>query len=564
MIHSPTFVPFIRADGLSRSFGDHHVLTDVSFTVHAGARAGLIGQNGSGKTTLLRLLAHVDAPDAGAVLHPSWARVGLLWQDLPIAPSLSLAHAFDHAQEEHRAIRERVETASRALAEDPHNALKAASFEEALEAAERAEVWTLEARREEMTFGLGLSEINTERPVGSLSGGQRSRLMLAMLLLSSPDVLLLDEPTNHLDDEAAQFLAQILNSWEGPVIAASHDRAFLDDIATEILDLDPVPHVRGDPATISSAQVSGLTRTRGRYSDHVLARLNERESWEEQYAAEQAELKRLRSRTKSDQHVGHAGRPPRSEARASKKFYSDRNARVVKRRVDDAQRRHDTLSATQVRRPPRELVFRGLTVAGRPTGADNAAIHARGVAVRGRLHPVDVTVGPGESLLVIGPNGSGKSTLLGVLAGVIESTSGSINRSGRVAFLAQDAPGWESGASVEQAYAQTIGAQRALQVPATTFGLLHQKDLVRPVNVLSTGVLRRLDLATILASPAEILVLDEPTNHLSLDLATALEAELGAYPGIVVVASHDRWLRQHWTGRVLDLSGGPSKEVAGL
>lgn len=555
----PSSAPFIRAAGVSRSFGDHQVLSDVSFTVHAGARAGLIGQNGSGKSTLLRLLAGVDQPDAGAVEVPVGARVGLLWQDFPLPAEVSVTETVRRAQAPLLLLRDRVERAGAALAEAPEDPGRTRALDEALDAAQRADAWTAEAAADATLAGLGLGGLEPGRTVATLSGGQRSRLMLACLLLERPDVLLLDEPTNHLDDAAADFLRRTLLAWRGPVLAASHDRAFLDDVATEILDLDPVPSPvaggagSGEGSPDEGAAVRGLTRTRGRYSDHVLARLDEREAWERRYASEQGELRRLRARAREAHTVGHPGAEPRSEGGAAKKFYADRNARVVKRRVDDAARRREALEASQVRRPPRELVFRGLDAAGTPKSAA-AGLTLREAAVAGRLAPVTLDAGPGEQVLVEGPNGSGKSTLLAVLDGGLAPTSGTATVRGRVGLLAQDPAPLDPDVTVERAYRAAVGDARADEVPLTAFGLIHPRDLARPAGVLSTGQLRRLELAIVLADPPDVLALDEPTNHLSLDLATALEELLPGYSGIVVVASHDRWLRRRWRGRVLELA----------
>ncbi|MFD1102424.1 ATP-binding cassette domain-containing protein, partial [Schaalia naturae] len=334
--------PFLRASGLSRSFGERRVLTDVAFTVHAGARAGLIGQNGSGKSTLLRILAGIDRADAGTVEVPAGARIGLLRQDFPLDAAASLREVLHEAQAPQFLARARVEQAGDALALDPDDPERIRELDEAVAAAERTGAWTAESRAEAAVAGLGLASVDPGRAVETLSGGQRARLMLAGLLLARPDILLLDEPTNHLDDDAADFLHRVLAGWHGPVIAASHDRAFLDDIATEILDLDPVPASLapgGLDEDAPATEVRGLTRTRGRYSDHVLQRLGEREAWERRYAAEQEELRRLRARGRDSHLVGHSGAAPRTEGRAARKFYADRNARVVRRRVDDAARR---------------------------------------------------------------------------------------------------------------------------------------------------------------------------------------------------------------------------------
>ena len=558
-----THSPVISVDGISRSFGDHHVLTDVTFSVHSGARAGLIGQNGSGKTTLLRILAGEDEPDAGAVHVPAGSTVALLHQDSPITPSMGVDAAAAEAQSPQRAAIRAVEEASAAMESIDEGEAAALALERALALADRTDAWTMDADRERVLAGLGLGGVDPSREVRTLSGGQLSRLRLARLLLSRPDILLLDEPTNHLDDGAAAFLASLLEGWRGPVIAASHDRAFLDDVATEILDLDPAPSglegaASAPASSISDRNVRGLTRTRGRYTDHLMARLDEREAWERRYSAEQAELKRLRAQARDSHTVGHLGREPRTEARASKKFYSDKNARVVKRRVDDATRRFEELEASQVRKPPKELVFRGLGASGREPRGD-ASLLARDVAVAGRLAPVTFDLRAGDQLLVTGANGSGKSTLLAVLAGELEATGGSWSATGRVGLMAQNPRGFAADATVREAYAAAVGAAVAAEVPVETFGLLHPRDLSRPVGELSTGTLRRLDLAIELADPPEVLALDEPTNHLSLDVVTALEDALPGYPGIVIVASHDRWLRRRWGangGRQLELAGG--------
>lgn len=554
--------PFIRARGVSVTIADLHVLTDVSLTVHAGARAGLIGANGSGKTTLLKVLAGHLAPDAGTVEAPGGARVGLLSQEFPFPPAWTLRACIQEALAPLTAMVERVERAGLALAQAPTDPARQAELDRALTLAEAHDAWAPESERDRMLAGLGLGQVDPTRAVGTLSGGQRARLHLACVLLGRPDVLLLDEPTNHLDDAAAAHLAELLTTWSGPVVAASHDRAFLDDIATEILDLDPVPTTAAGvplPSTgaVGDPTLRGLTRTRGGYSAHVLARLDEREAWEERFALEQAQLRKLRARTRSDQEVGHAGRAPRTEAHASKKFYADRNARVVRRRVDDARRRLDTLEENQVRRPPREPTFRGLDVAGAPHLA-GAQVRLRGAGVRGRLAPVTLDLGAGEHLLVAGPNGSGKSTLAALLAGSLVPDVGRVEVSGRVGLLTQDPPTAPTGTTVEAFYRERVGEARAAEVPLGAFGLLAPRAFSRRVVDLSTGMRRRLDLACLLADPPAVLVLDEPTNHLSLDLTTALESLLPDYPGIVVVTSHDRWLRRSWTGSRLEVGDAPA------
>lgn len=545
----------LRLDGVSRSFPDRRVLTDVSLVVSAGEIACLIGENGSGKSTLLRIAAGLDAADSGSVSVPGV--VGLYHQEPPFPVAWTVAEVLEDAVAPVRALTDAVEHESRRLADGEDSAAERLGF--AIEAAHRHHAWEIEHRVDRVVSGLGIHRSPRQRRVCELSGGQVARLALAWLLLRSPDTLLLDEPTNHLDDAGSDLLAELLRDWAGPVLIASHDRAFIDEVAIALLDLDPVPlahaAVRGD--TDSPGSAFGVTRFGGGFTAYLTRRREERERWVRRYRDEQAELSRLRARVRSDHTVGHPGRPPRSEARASKKFYSDRNATVVARRVNDAARAMARLERDQVRRPPARLRFRGIEA---PVGRSRRAVagpvlSAMGVAVTGRLARTDVALGARSRLLVTGPNGSGKSTLLQVLAGRLSPDSGSVTVHGpaRRGLLAQETAWPDAGIGVREAYARAVGPQVAARVPLTRLGLVAGRDLDRPVGALSVGQRRWLDLAVLLADPPEVLLLDEPTNHLSVLLATELEVALADYPGAVVVASHDRWLRSSWDGEVVQL-----------
>lgn len=563
----------LRLDGISIAFAGRRVLTDVSFAVPAGDRTGLIGENGSGKTTLLRIIAGLTRPDTGTVSATAPGgrapRIGLLHQEPPFPATASIAQALESAVAPLRAAADEVDAAASALAAEPDDQSLARRYAEALETAERLGVWEVDARIDAMVTGLGLGDLPRDRQTRRLSGGQRSRLALAWLLLSAPDVLLLDEPTNHLDDAATEHLRGVLSTWTGPVLIASHDRAFLDEAVTSLVDLDPapIPHAVAGPLVGDGDGTGiGITRFTGAYTDYLHARLDARERWERQYRDEQAELKRLRSAVGENQSVGHRDWKPRSEVRMAQKYYADRNAKVVARRVNDARTRLADLQERQIRKPPAELHFRGLTAAQGVESSQRTwsgpVLTASRVAVADRLAPTSLTVSSGEKWLITGANGSGKSTLLHLLAGVLDPTSGTINRPTgvRVALLTQevDLPDpQERGPdrTTRQAYEDLVGMERAEQVPLNTFGLIAARDEHRAVGVLSVGQQRRLALAVLLADPPDVLLLDEPTNHLSLLLVTQLEAAIPHYPGSVVVASHDRWLRRTWTGQHLDLNG---------
>ena len=540
---APTTALHLRAEGVSLAFGDRRVLTDVSLVVPAGVPTGLLGENGSGKSTLLRVLAGTLPPDTGEVHAPG--PVGLLHQELPLDPErTTVDQAVQDALRHARALEQELTAAGEALAEDDAPAA-AARYDELLTRATLADVWNAEVRAAEILAGLGLADVPGDRMLAQVSGGQRGRLALAHLLITRPTTLLLDEPTNHLDDQAADYLAALLAEHPGPVLVASHDRAFLDAATHGQLDLDPSPSPLEE-------EPGGLTAFTGTFTDYLHARLDARERWERRHRDEQEELSRLRTQVKNSHQVGHEGRGPRTEARASKKFYADRNATVVSRRVRDAERRLEELERIQVRKPPAELHFTGVPAAGRGPTAGAVLLAAAEAGVRGRLAPTSVSLAAGEKLLITGANGSGKSTLLALLAGTLEPDTGSVSVTAGRGLLAQDEEVDEEGT-----VRGLLGGLPGEAAPEL-MGLVHPRDLDRPLGLLSRGQQRRAALAALLADPPALLLLDEPTNHLSLDLATRLERAVQEWEGTVVIASHDRWLRRRWSGRTLHLAAPAS------
>lgn len=571
-IHTPAHAStHLRIDGISKSFGARRVLTDISATVGAGERVGLIGENGTGKSTLLRIVAGIEQADIGtaqAVMPGAIApRVGLLHQEPPFAPDETILQAIEAAVRPVRAAIAELERASAALADASNmsDVDAADSYALALEHVDRIGGWEIDTRVETVLAGVGIAELARDRPTRTMSGGQRARLSLAWLLLHAPDVLLLDEPTNHLDDDATNFLTRTLNNWGGPVLFASHDRAFLDEVATALFDLDPLPHLHsathpliqdGDGAGI------GVNRFTGSYTDYLRQRADALQRWERQYRDEQATLVKLRAAANASHSVGHADWTPRTESRIAQKFYGDRNARVVSRRVNDFAARAAKLEEVRLRKPPVALTFTGI-----PASASSASLGelgpilvATGVAVNGRLAPTTLSVSAGDKWLVTGPNGVGKSTLLRILARIEPFHTGQVQIAAnvRIGLLGQDVTfkdPHELGMSrtVQDAYRDGVGKVMAETMPLTDFGLISPRDLHRPLQTLSVGQRQRLALAILLANPPELLILDEPTNHLSLALAEQLESALLQHRGAVIVASHDRWLRQRWAEKTFEI-----------
>jgi len=524
----------ISLTGISHSFGDRAVFSDLSLVVDGSERLGLIGENGAGKSTLLAILAGELEPDAGSVSRAG--STGLLRQEVIHEPGDTAGDLVERALAPLRALETELRDAAAHLTERTESA--DLRYERALAAADAAELWSVDSRRDTLLAGLGVGDLPLDRPLVEISGGQRSRVALAALLLSRPHALVLDEPTNHLDDAAVSFLREQLLAWRGPVIFASHDRAFLDEVATALVDIDP-----------SRGRSSTVTRFGGSYTDYLAAKAAERSRWEAQFAAEVQELDDLEHAVAvTSREIAH-DRPWRDNDRMAKGLKKNTIEGQISRRVRNARGRLDELREYRVARPTEVLSFAGI-----PSGShaldDEALLTVDEARVDGRLAIDEFTVAPATRLLVTGANGAGKSSLLALLAGELPPTSGSVRRRRglRVGLLAQDVVWRDASRAARDVYESAVGEKRAGLVPLADLGLLPARDLDRPTGALSIGQQRRLALAVIIARPPHVFLLDEPTNHLSLSLATELEEALGSYPGAVIIASHDRWLRRRWDG----------------
>ncbi len=533
-------LPAVHVSGLDVWFGTRQVLHDLDLTVAPGRRTGLVGENGSGKSTLLRALSGTlpsRALVSGTVDVPP--DVVMLGQEPPFRDDATIGSVLAGALAPLRRMVADVERLSADLEDEAAQTAYAA----ALDLAVVHEAWDADRRAAESAERLGLGVLDPQRAVGTLSGGQRTRLAVATVMTTRPSCLLLDEPTNHLDDDAVEQLTTFLRDLPGVVVLASHDRVLLDDVCTDLFDLDP-----SDLGTDGR----GGRRFGGGWTAYEEQRAATRRRWEETYAAQQEELARLRAATRIGTSAIAHNRPPRDNDKFIYAFKGANVERTLARRKRDAERRLAVAEREQVRKPRPPLELRAdLTAA----GTVGRLVQVRDLEVPGRLRVDRLDVEVGEHLLVSGANGSGKSTLLGVLAGRLQPSSGSVSVAARrVAELVQDVRFDEPGRSARATYDELVGAERASLMPLRQLGLLPPDRHGTPVGLLSVGQRRRLGLAVAVAAAPDLLLLDEPTNHISLALAGELEEALRTTPGTVVVASHDRWLRRRWDGAELPLT----------
>jgi macrolide transport system ATP-binding/permease protein len=534
----------LSAHSLSKSYAGRAVLDGLDVAAGPGERLGLVGQNGSGKSTLLRLLAGREEPDSG------WVRrrgsLGYLAQVPELPAGGTIADAVDAALGEFRALEERMRALEARMA--AHDAVLD-EYGEVLAEYEAREGWSADARAAKALAGLGLGEVDPQRSVATLSGGQGARLALALALVRAPDVLLLDEPTNHLDDEALGFLEAELRDRRGVLIAASHDRAFLDAVCTSIIDLDPMLTVRPDGTPVLSPG-----RYTGAYTDYLAGKAAARARWEQAYLAWRDETNALQDVVRrTARQVGHSNRAPRDNDKFAPYFFGQKVDAAVARRVRDAEVRLDRLREQRVPKPRPQLRL-SARLDGDPP--DGVLIAAREVDVPSRVAVRALDVSAATRLLVTGPNGAGKSSLLAVLAGALEPVHGRVmhSRGLRIGWLPQQGSFPDPAVSALTAFAAgRPGLPDEHRPTLVGLGLLPPRDLDTPVGRLSVGQQRRLALARLLTSQPQVLLLDELTNHLSLSLVDELEEAVIASGLAVVVVSHDRWLRRRWPGDLLEL-----------
>ncbi|WP_210503775.1 ABC-F family ATP-binding cassette domain-containing protein [Nocardioides xinjiangensis] len=536
---SGTLAPLV-VTGLSVGYPDRAVLTGVDLLAQPGRRIGLVGENGAGKSTLLRAVAGrlpARARTSGTVSAPD--DLVLLGQEPPFADTASVADVLLMALAPLRAAVADVERLAGHVGTEDGDA----AYGRALELALAHDAWDADRRAALAAARLGLDGLDADRVVGTLSGGQRTRLALATIMTTRPTCLLLDEPTNHLDDDAIEVLTGFLQDLPGAVVLASHDRVLLDDVCTDLVDLD---------AGALGTDGSGGRRFGGGWSAYEAARADARRRWEETYAEQQDGIARLRAATRIGTGAVAHGRGPTDGDKFVHAFKGARVEQTLARRKRDAQRRLEAAEREQVPKPPARLTFRGRLTAG-ASASVGPLVRARDLEVAGRLRLDRLDVAAGEHLLVTGPNGAGKSTLLGVLSGRLTATAGAVEVSARtVRELTQDPDVVDPARSAAATYDDAV---RGLpDAPALReLGLLHPRDHRTPVGGLSVGQRRRLGLAAAIAAGPDLLLLDEPTNHVSLALAGELEEALATSPGGVVLASHDRWLRRRWDGPELAL-----------
>jgi sulfate-transporting ATPase len=497
-----------------------YILKDISLSFFPGAKIGVLGLNGSGKSTLLRIMAGIDKDIEGEAIPLKGIHIGYLPQEPQLDPNKTVRGNVEEAVAEIKAVLDRFNEVNNAFADpDADFDVLLAEQAELQEKIEAAGAWELDRKLEIAADALRLPDWDAD--VTKLSGGEKRRVALCRLLLSNPDMLLLDEPTNHLDAESVAWLERFLHDYPGTVVAVTHDRYFLDNVAGWILELD-----RG----------AGIP-WEGNYSSWLEQKEKRLEQEEKQETSRQkamkAELEWVRSNPK--------GRHAKSKARL---------ARFEELSSVDVQKRNET---QEIYIPPGPRL-------------GDVVIHAdhisKGFGDRLLISDLSFKLPPGGIVGIIGPNGAGKTTLFRMMAGIDQPDSGNLTlgQTVQLAYVDQLRDDMNPNNTVFEEISDgldviTVGKY---ETPSRAYvGRFNFKgsDQQKRIGDLSGGERNRVHLAKLLKSGGNVLLLDEPTNDLDVETLRALEEALLAFPGCAVVISHDRWFLDRIATHILAFEG---------
>lgn len=503
----------LSVENVTHTFGDKAIFTKICFRLLPGEHAGLVGSNGAGKSTLLRILAGELLPDSGKVEWLPHVKIGYLQQhtDLEAGTTImqNLQGAFAHLYEMEQSM---LLAAEKMAAADGNLEQLVARYGALQSMLDHSGFYQIDAKIQEVAAGLGLVELGLNRQVEQLSGGQRTKLLLAKLLLEEPDVLLLDEPTNFLDDMHIAWLTHYLKSYKHAYMVVSHDEAFLNEIATTIFHLEH----------------QTIKRHAGNYE--AFARNEEQNKRKVQAAFEnqQKEISRLESFIQ------------KNKVRKAKQAKSREKVLERMERIEKPTTAQQPRFMFHVQTEPVSRIF-----------------EARKMLVgyaEPLLGPIDLQVKRGEKIAVVGYNGIGKSTMLKTLLGYVPPVSGAVQRGERVkaAYFAQ-----EESAS-EQTPLELLWSmrpdltQKEIRQALARSGLTEQ-HIRQPICSLSGGEQAKVRLCGLMLTESNVLVLDEPTNHLDVRAKEALKEALKQYKGTILLVSHEPAFYEEWVTQVWQL-----------
>ena len=492
----------VAGENLGKYYGAQDVFADISFQVAHGDKVALVGVNGVGKTTLLRIIAGLEGPTAGRLSQAKSLRVGYLSQRPDLSSPNTLYQEMLQVFADLRVQQTQLHQLEQEMADPGHGEKAMERYGELLQRFELAGGYTYEQEIHRVLQGLGFSEADLNKPLSLFSGGQRTRVQLAQLLLMNPDLLLLDEPTNHLDLQATEWLEEHLGQWRGSLVMVAHDRYFLDKVANRVWEMS----------------FGALEQYNGNYSQYLQARAERLAQRQAEYEAQQEHVAR------TEEFIRRYGAGQRSrEARGRQK-------RLQRLERLEGPRQHKAMKfrlASQTRGGNHVLMTRGLLV-----GYEHPLLHFS-----------DLLLLRGERAVLLGPNGCGKTTFLKTVLGEVAPLAGEA-RIGVNVQMAYFAQGHENLHEESTVLDEVLRIKNLPLEQARGFlgrFLFSGDDVFKPISCLSGGERGRVALAMLALQGANLLLLDEPTNHLDIVSQELLEQVLQDFDGTILFVSHDRY-----------------------
>ena len=518
----------LQLNDLTKSFDGEDIFNNVDFEVKTGERIGIVGRNGAGKSTLMKIIAGVEDYDSGHISKSKNLKLGYLTQQMTLNTDQTVFEEMSKPFEAMKKLEQEMKLETDWLAQhaDEYDSETYKThidrYESLSNQFEQQDGYQYESKIKTVLHGLNFSEADFDRPINDFSGGQKTRLSLAQMLLSEPDLLLLDEPTNHLDMETTQWLESYLNYFKGAIVIISHDRYFLDKIVTQIYDvaLGDVQHYVGN------------------YAQFIDQRDKYYEKRMQEYENQQAQIKRLE--TFVDKNIARASTTGMAKSRRKMLEKIERiNKPMIDAKSANIQFEFD-----------------------RNTGND--VFHIKNLEI-GYESPITkgitFEVTKGDHIAIIGPNGIGKSTLIKTIANIQKALNGTITTGAnlKIGYYDQKQAEFKSNKTILDYLWDQYPTMNEKDIRAVLGRFLFvQDDVKKIINDLSGGEKARLQLALLMLERNNVLILDEPTNHLDIDSKEMLEQALANFKGTILFVSHDRYFINELANKVydLDLDGG--------
>ncbi|MEB7866381.1 ABC-F family ATP-binding cassette domain-containing protein [Staphylococcus xylosus] len=518
----------LQLNDLTKSFDGEDIFNNVDFEVKTGERIGIVGRNGAGKSTLMKIIAGVEDYDSGHISKSKNLKLGYLTQQMTLNTDQTVFEEMSKPFEAMKKLEQEMKLETDWLAQhaDEYDSETYKThidrYESLSNQFEQQDGYQYESKIKTVLHGLNFSEADFDRPINDFSGGQKTRLSLAQMLLSEPDLLLLDEPTNHLDMETTQWLESYLNYFKGAIVIISHDRYFLDKIVTQIYDvaLGDVQHYVGN------------------YAQFIDQRDKYYEKRMQEYENQQAQIKRLE--TIVDKNIARASTTGMAKSRRKMLEKIERiNKPMIDAKSANIQFEFD-----------------------RNTGND--VFHIKNLEI-GYESPITkgitFEVTKGDHIAIIGPNGIGKSTLIKTIADIQKPLNGTITTGAnlKIGYYDQKQAEFKSNKTILDYLWDQYPTMNEKDIRAVLGRFLFvQDDVKKIINDLSGGEKARLQLALLMLERNNVLILDEPTNHLDIDSKEMLEQALANFKGTILFVSHDRYFINELANKVydLDLDGG--------